>query len=218
MSPDARYEDAPVYGDQPGTTTTQPTTDQPGYRDDVADRDDIDRDHIDRDDIDRDDTVTQKEGQLPGDSSEPGDLGPDGRPTAGGPVLLPADAGPEPTPADQHTNPDSAPVTIVDADDQAKDRTGDVDDAGKHVDADKDVDGDKDLDVDKKAARAGDLSAQAEWRELQGRFVDDPQSTVKEAGALIEPKEVADAIMFMLTRPRNVTIRDIVVLPSAFDI
>ena len=40
----------------------------------------------------------------------------------------------------------------------------------------------------------------------------------KEAGALIEPKEVADAIMFMLTRPRNVTIRDIVVLPSAFDI
>ena len=40
----------------------------------------------------------------------------------------------------------------------------------------------------------------------------------KEAGALIEPKEVADAVMFMLTRPRNVTIRDVVVLPSAFDI
>ncbi|MGO7867381.1 glucose dehydrogenase, partial [Rhizobium ruizarguesonis] len=40
----------------------------------------------------------------------------------------------------------------------------------------------------------------------------------KEAGALIEPKEVADAIIFMLTRPLNVTIRDIVVLPSAFDI
>lgn len=40
----------------------------------------------------------------------------------------------------------------------------------------------------------------------------------KEAGGLIEPKEVADAVMFMLTRPRNVTIRDIVILPSAFDI
>jgi ribitol 2-dehydrogenase len=40
----------------------------------------------------------------------------------------------------------------------------------------------------------------------------------KEAGALIEPKEVADAVLFMLTRPRSVTIRDIVVLPSAFDI
>jgi ribitol 2-dehydrogenase len=38
------------------------------------------------------------------------------------------------------------------------------------------------------------------------------------AGALIEPKEVADAVLFALTRPRNVTIRDIVVLPSNFDI
>jgi len=39
-----------------------------------------------------------------------------------------------------------------------------------------------------------------------------------EAGALIEPSAVAEAILFMLTRPRNVTIRDIVVLPSNFDI
>ena len=40
----------------------------------------------------------------------------------------------------------------------------------------------------------------------------------KAAGALIEPTEVADAVLFMLTRPRNVTIRDVVVLPSNFDI
>ncbi|PDT14826.1 glucose dehydrogenase [Rhizobium sp. J15] len=40
----------------------------------------------------------------------------------------------------------------------------------------------------------------------------------KEAGALIEPREVAEAVVFMLTRPRNVTIRDMVILPSAFDI
>ena len=39
----------------------------------------------------------------------------------------------------------------------------------------------------------------------------------KAAGALIEPEEVADAVLFMLSRPRNVTIRDIVVLPSNFD-
>lgn len=39
----------------------------------------------------------------------------------------------------------------------------------------------------------------------------------KESGSVIEPKEVADAIMFMLTRPRNVTIRDMIVLPSNFD-
>ena len=40
----------------------------------------------------------------------------------------------------------------------------------------------------------------------------------KAAGALIEPSAVAEAILFMLTRPRNVTIRDIVVLPSNFDV
>jgi ribitol 2-dehydrogenase len=40
----------------------------------------------------------------------------------------------------------------------------------------------------------------------------------KAAGALIEPSAVAEAVLFILTRPRNVTIRDIVVLPSNFDI
>jgi ribitol 2-dehydrogenase len=40
----------------------------------------------------------------------------------------------------------------------------------------------------------------------------------KESGSLIEATEVAEAVMFMLTRPRNVTIRDMVVLPSNFDI
>ncbi|SBT18670.1 Ribitol 2-dehydrogenase [Marinomonas gallaica] len=39
----------------------------------------------------------------------------------------------------------------------------------------------------------------------------------KESGSIIEPEEVADAVMFILTRPRNVTIRDIIILPSAFD-
>ncbi len=33
-------------------------------------------------------------------------------------------------------------------------------------------------------------------------------------GSLMRPKEVADAVMFMLTRPRGVTIRDLVILPS----
>ena len=37
-------------------------------------------------------------------------------------------------------------------------------------------------------------------------------------GSLIEPTEVSDAVLFMLTRPRNVTIRDIIVLPTNFDI
>jgi ribitol 2-dehydrogenase len=37
-------------------------------------------------------------------------------------------------------------------------------------------------------------------------------------GGLIEPKEVAEAVLFMLTRPRNVTIRDLVILPQANDL
>lgn len=39
----------------------------------------------------------------------------------------------------------------------------------------------------------------------------------KDAGALIEPSEVAEAVLFILTRPRNVTIHDIVVLPTNVD-
>ena len=38
------------------------------------------------------------------------------------------------------------------------------------------------------------------------------------SGSLMEPKEVADAVLFMLTRPRNVVIRDIVVLPQGLDL
>jgi len=39
----------------------------------------------------------------------------------------------------------------------------------------------------------------------------------KENGSLIEPSEIADAVLYMLTRPRNVTIRDMVIIPSSFD-
>jgi ribitol 2-dehydrogenase len=48
-----------------------------------------------------------------------------------------------------------------------------------------------------------------------------PQEKLDEAlaaGGLMEPKEVADAVLFMLTRPRNVTIRDLVILPQSADI
>jgi ribitol 2-dehydrogenase len=38
------------------------------------------------------------------------------------------------------------------------------------------------------------------------------------AGSLMEPTEVAEAVLFMLTRPRNVTIRDLVILPQSVDI
>jgi ribitol 2-dehydrogenase len=38
------------------------------------------------------------------------------------------------------------------------------------------------------------------------------------AGGLMQPVEVAEAVLFMLTRPRNVTIRDLVILPQSNDL
>jgi ribitol 2-dehydrogenase len=38
------------------------------------------------------------------------------------------------------------------------------------------------------------------------------------SGGLMEPREVAEAVLFMLTRPRNVTIRDLVILPQTNDL
>ena len=38
------------------------------------------------------------------------------------------------------------------------------------------------------------------------------------AGSLMQPVEVANAVLFMLTRPRGVTVRDLVILPSTVDL
>lgn len=48
-----------------------------------------------------------------------------------------------------------------------------------------------------------------------------PQAKMDEAlanGSLMQPKEVADAVMFMLTRPRNIVIRDLTILPISLDL
>ncbi len=48
-----------------------------------------------------------------------------------------------------------------------------------------------------------------------------PKAKMDEAlanGSLMQPKEVADAVMFMLTRPRNVAIRDLVIVPVSLDL
>ncbi|MBY2926561.1 SDR family oxidoreductase [Rhizobium leguminosarum] len=48
-----------------------------------------------------------------------------------------------------------------------------------------------------------------------------PQEKLDEAlaaGGLMEANEVAEAALFMLTRPRNITIRDLVILPQSADI
>lgn len=48
-----------------------------------------------------------------------------------------------------------------------------------------------------------------------------PQEKMDEAlanGSLMQPREVAEAVLFMLTRPRNVVIRDMVILPNSVDL
>ena len=48
-----------------------------------------------------------------------------------------------------------------------------------------------------------------------------PKAKMEEAlaaGSLMQASEVADAVMFMLSRPRNVTVRDLVILPTSADL
>ena len=40
----------------------------------------------------------------------------------------------------------------------------------------------------------------------------------RESGSLLEASEVANVVMFMLTRPRGMTIRDVVMLPTNSDL
>jgi ribitol 2-dehydrogenase len=56
---------------------------------------------------------------------------------------------------------------------------------------------------------------------LTALLKDWPKAKLDEAlasGSIMEATEVADAVLFMLTRPRNVTIRDLVILPYALDL
>lgn len=48
-----------------------------------------------------------------------------------------------------------------------------------------------------------------------------PQEKMDDAlarGSLMQPEEVAEAVLFMLTRPRNIVIRDLVILPLSLDL
>lgn len=66
--------------------------------------------------------------------------------------------------------------------------------------------------------RVGQVSPGPVISALLADWEPDRLQRMKDAGALMETQEVADAMMYMLTRPRNVTIRDMIVLPSNFDI
>jgi ribitol 2-dehydrogenase len=72
--------------------------------------------------------------------------------------------------------------------------------------------------LNKKGIRVGQVSPGPVISALLADWPEENLRKAKESGSLIEPTEVSDAVLFMLTRPRNVTIRDIIVLPTNFDI
>lgn len=72
--------------------------------------------------------------------------------------------------------------------------------------------------LNKKGIRVGSVSPGPVISALLADWPEENLRKAKESGSLIEPQEVAEGIVFMLSRPRNVTIRDMVILPSNFDI
>lgn len=72
--------------------------------------------------------------------------------------------------------------------------------------------------LNKKGIRVGQVSPGPVISALLADWPEENLRKAKESGSLIEPEEVADAIIYMLSRPRNVTIRDMIVLPTNFDI
>ena len=72
--------------------------------------------------------------------------------------------------------------------------------------------------VFKHGIRVGSVSPGPVISALLDDWPEEKVKEAKESGSLIEAAEVADVVMFMLTRPRNVTIRDVVIMPTHFDL
>ena len=72
--------------------------------------------------------------------------------------------------------------------------------------------------VFKHGIRVGSVSPGPVISALLDDWPEEKLQEAKTSGSLMEPSDVAEAILFMLTRPRNVTIRDVVILPSNFDL
>lgn len=71
--------------------------------------------------------------------------------------------------------------------------------------------------LNKHGIRVGQVSPGPVISALLADWPEENLRKAKESGSLIEPEEVSEAVMFMLTRNRNVTIRDVIVLPTNFD-
>ncbi|MGQ7845128.1 SDR family oxidoreductase [Granulosicoccus sp. 3-233] len=72
--------------------------------------------------------------------------------------------------------------------------------------------------VFKHGIRVGSVSPGPVISALLADWPEEKLQELKDAGSLIEPAEVADAVLYMLTRRRGVTIRDMIIMPSSFDL
>ena len=72
--------------------------------------------------------------------------------------------------------------------------------------------------VFKHGIRVGSISPGPVISALLADWPPEKLKEAKESGSLLEASEVANVVMFMLTRPRGMTIRDVVMLPTNFDL
>jgi ribitol 2-dehydrogenase len=72
--------------------------------------------------------------------------------------------------------------------------------------------------LNKHGIRVGSVSPGPVVSALLADWPEENLRKAKESGSLMGPEAVADAMIYMLTRPLNITIRDMVVLPTNFNI
>ena len=72
--------------------------------------------------------------------------------------------------------------------------------------------------VFKHGIRVGSISPGPVITALLADWPAEKLKEAKESGSLLEASEVANVVMFMLTRPRGMTIRDVVMMPTNFDL
>ncbi len=72
--------------------------------------------------------------------------------------------------------------------------------------------------VFKHGIRIGSISPGPVISALLADWPPEKLQEARDSGSLLEAAEVANVVMFMLTRPRGMTIRDVVMLPTNFDL
>lgn len=72
--------------------------------------------------------------------------------------------------------------------------------------------------VFKHGNRVGSISPGPVDSPLMADWPQDKLKEARETGGLLNPGEVAEVVTFMLTRPRGMTIRDVILLPTNFDL